>query len=147
MAVDERIVEAVERLMVETVSITTIALTRASPDFELTFAQWRVLVVVGRQDLGIRVGEIAMSIGSAVPTTSRLVRRLETRGLVGAERDPSDRRATVVRLTPAGYRMRAALITWRRDVVRAALRQSTSTVSSDLLTGLEQIGQALSSYE
>ena len=59
-------------------------------------------LVVGAATDGIRVGEIAGRIGSAVPTTSRLVRRLERRGLVAAERDEADRRATLVRLTPTG---------------------------------------------
>ena len=87
--------------MVESVGITTIAMQQASPDLELSFPQWRALVVVGSGD-GIRVGDIAGRIGSAVLSTSRLVRRLERRGLVIAERDDADRRATLVRLTPAG---------------------------------------------
>jgi DNA-binding MarR family transcriptional regulator len=146
MPVDERVVEAIERLMVESVGITTVALAQASPDFELSFPQWRALVVVGSGD-GIRVGDIAGRIGSAVPTTSRLIRRLERRGLVVAERDEADRRATLVRLTPAGKRIRGALVECRHALIRAALGQSGETLSQRLLPGLEQIGDALIDYE
>ena len=86
-------------------------------------------------------------IGSAVPTTSRLVRRLERRGLVVAERDDADRRATLVRLTPAGMRIRADLVECRRELVRAALGRSLEPLSQRLLPGLEQIGDALRNYE
>lgn len=146
MASDERVVQAIERLMVESVGITTIALAQANPDLELSFPQWRVLVVVGSTE-PIRVGAIAARVGSAVPTTSRLVRRLERRGLVIAERDDADRRATVVRLTAAGQHMRAALIECRRDLVRTALARTVEALSPDLLPGLEQIGEALRTYE
>lgn len=147
MATDERIVEAIERLMVESVGITTVAFGQASPDFELSFPQWRALVVIGATEGGIRVGEIAGRIGSAVPTTSRLVRRLERRGLVGAERDEADRRATLVRLTPTGERIRGALVERRRELVREALAVQAGRLSSDLRIGLGQIGEALRWYE
>jgi DNA-binding MarR family transcriptional regulator len=146
MPVDERIVEAIERLMVESVSITTIALGQASPDFELSFPQWRALVVVGSRD-GMRVGDIAERIGSAVPTTSRLIRRLERRGLVVGERDDADRRATIVRLTADGERLHVALVECRRDLVRVALERSPEPISKGLQTGLEQIGEALRTFE
>lgn len=87
---DERVVEAIERLMIEAVGITTVALSQASPEMELSVPQWRALVVVGAREQGIRIGELAARIGSAVPTTSRLVRRLERRGLVRSERDEVD---------------------------------------------------------
>jgi DNA-binding MarR family transcriptional regulator len=147
MTIDERVVQAIERLMVETVGITTIALSQASPDVELSFAQWRALVVVGSREAGTRVGEIAARIGSAVPTTSRLVRRMERRGLVVAERDEADRRATLVVFTPAGRRVHDALVGRRRDFVRAALEQAPEPLATSLLQGLEQIGEALSNYE
>ena len=97
----ERIVEAIEGLVVEAVGITTVALVQATPGIDLSLPQWRALVVVGSSETGMRVGEVAGRIGSAVPTTSRLVRRLERRGLLEAVRDETDRRATIVRLTPA----------------------------------------------
>jgi DNA-binding MarR family transcriptional regulator len=147
MAQDERVVRAIERLMVESVGVTTIALARATPDVELSFAQWRALVVVGSALDGIRVGEIAGRIGSAVPTTSRLVRRLERRGLVQAERDEADRRATRVRLTPAGEQLRDALVSRRRTLVRQALEERADRLATDLREGLEQIGEALRRYE
>jgi DNA-binding MarR family transcriptional regulator len=147
MTPDERIVEAVERLMVESVGITAVALGQASPDIELSFHQWRALVVVGARDAGIRVGDIAGRIGSAVPTTSRLVRRLERRGLVVSERDEADRRATLVRLTPAGDRIRQTLVARRRELVRDALAADAAPLSTTLLDGLGQIGEALGRYE
>jgi DNA-binding MarR family transcriptional regulator len=147
MTQDERVVAAIERLMVESVAITTVALAEASPHIELSFPQWRALVVIGLSDLGIRVGEIASRIGSAVPTTSRLVRRLERRGLVLAERDEADRRATLVRLTPAGLALREAIVGRRRELVRAAIGEAEDRLSSDLLEGLGQIGEALRRYE
>ncbi|HET7029115.1 MAG TPA: MarR family transcriptional regulator [Candidatus Limnocylindrales bacterium] len=133
--------------MVESVGITTIALGQASPDVELSFPQWRALVVVGSTHDGIRVGEIAGRIGSAVPTTSRLVRRLERRGLVTAERDEADRRATRVRLTPLGEAIRVALVDRRRELVRAALARRAGPLSTDLLTGLAEISEALQRFE
>lgn len=147
MAQDERIVEAIERLMVESVGVTTVALGQASPDVELSFPQWRALVVVGAAEGGIRVGDIAGRIGSAVPTTSRLVRRLERRGLVVAERDEADRRATLVSLTPSGERIRSALVDCRRQLVRDALHGDPGVLSSQLLEGLKQIAEALRRYE
>ncbi len=147
MAQDEAIVEAIERLMVESVGVTTVALGLASPDVELSFPQWRALVVVGTYEAGIRVGEIAARIGSAVPSTSRLVRRLERRGLVVAERDEADRRATLVRLTPAGKHLRTALVDCRRQLVRDALAGHAGRLSAQLLEGLDQIAGALRRYE
>ncbi len=147
MAPEERIVEAIERLMVESVGITTVALAQASPSVELSFPQWRALVVIGASDRGIRIGEMAARIGSAGPTTSRLVRRLERRGLVISERDESDRRATLVRLTPAGEGFRRALVERRRELVRQALAMRSDELATDLIEGLTQIGEAMARYE
>ena len=138
----EQIVQAIERLVVASVGITTVALEQAGPAIELTFAQWRALLIVGSSDEGIRVGALASRIGSAVPTTSRLVRRLEARAMVTAQRDETDRRATVVRLTPAGMRTRAAIVARRAELIRDALAE-VGPVSPDLGDGLAQITEAL----
>lgn len=146
MTDDGRIVDAIERLVVEAVGLTTIALSEASPGIELSLPQWRVIVVVGGRVGGTRIGEIASRVGSAVPTTSRLVRRLEQRGFVVAERDDTDRRATLVRLTAAGEQIREALVDRRRELIRTALLLRSSPLAGDLALGLEQIGEALDQY-
>jgi DNA-binding MarR family transcriptional regulator len=146
MKIDERVVESIEQLVVEAVGITTVALAQATPDVELSFPQWRALVVVGAKEGGIRVGEIAGRIGSAVPTTSRLVRRLERRGLVESQRDEADRRATIVRLTPSGERIRAALVRRRRELIRESLARHPIPLADDLHLGLKQIAEALEPY-
>ncbi len=147
MTTDERIVEAVERLMVEAIGVTTVALAQAAPAVDLSIAQWRALMVVGSRASGIRVGEIAARIGSAVPTTSRLVRRLERRALVVAQRDETDRRATLVRLTESGELIRTAIVERRRQLVRDALSVRPDALSGELAGGLAEIGAALRRYE
>lgn len=140
---DTSIVEAVERLSVEAVGVTTLALMRVDPDLELTLRQWRALVVIESTRSGLRVGEIAARLGSSGPSSSRLVRRLEERGLVEAKRDESDRRATLVRLTAAGERLRTALVEQRRDLIRGALSTRPLPPGEDLAESLEHIADCL----
>jgi DNA-binding MarR family transcriptional regulator len=145
MLIDERLVEAVERLVIEAVGITTIALNQAVPGIDVTLPQWRALVVIGGRATGVRVGEIATRVGSSVPTASRLVSRLERRGLVEVERDAADRRATLVRLTPLGETHRRALVDQRRLLIRQSLL-ARGPLTRDLTAGLEEIGEALAIY-
>jgi DNA-binding MarR family transcriptional regulator len=139
----DRIVEALERLSVETVGVTTLALTRFEPETELTMRQWRALVLIGSRREGVRVGEIASHLGSAGPSASRLVRRLEDRGLVDTRRDESDRRATNVRLTSGGVGLRDTLVVRRRELLRSALAASPLPSDSDVADGLDHITRAL----
>jgi DNA-binding MarR family transcriptional regulator len=145
MSLDERLVEAVEQLVVEAVGITTVALNQAIPGVDVTLPQWRALVVIGGRATGVRVGEIASRVGSSVPTTSRLVGRLERRGLVEVERDEADRRATLVRLTALGETHRRALVDQRRRLIRQSLL-ARGPLARDLTAGLEEIGEALATY-
>jgi DNA-binding MarR family transcriptional regulator len=148
MTKDDRIVDAVERLVVEAVGVTTVALEQAAPDVELSLTQWRTLVVVSSAgDDGLRVGELAARIGSTGPSTSRLVRRLERRGLVLAQRDEADRRATLVSLTADGRRIRNAIVEHRRELVRAALSALPGPLGRDVADDLAQIAAALHAYE
>lgn len=76
------------------------------------------------QQLGpIRIGDIALRERLSQPAISTSVTKLEADGLVARESDPTDARATVVRLTEAGdaeiraFRLRAG------EAVRPALEQ------------------------
>ena len=77
---NEDLVGVLERLVVGSVAITSRAITAA--DAELTFMQWRVLLVVGERDEGQAVGEIATQVGAHASPASRVVSRLKRRGLV-----------------------------------------------------------------
>ena len=96
--------DLLERLVVGSVAITERAIAAAGTN--LTFVQWRVLLIVGEQPEGATVGEIAARIGARGSPASRLISRLKERGVVVAERDAADRRVSHIRLTRA--RPRAA---------------------------------------
>jgi DNA-binding MarR family transcriptional regulator len=138
------IIEPLEVLMFEAIGMTAVALATAAAG-ELTLAQWRALVVLGRRD-AVRVGEIATAIGGSLPSTSRLIQRLERRGLVTTERDESDRRATLVRMTPKGTDLRKAVIVSRRRAMDAALAAFAPRLPRGLVPGLKTIARAFDQY-
>src|SRR5438128_8853453 len=144
MQVERSTLEALDRVIVAAVGITTVALAQADRAGELTFPQWRILVVVGECPLGVRVNEIALRIGASSPSASRLIRRMERAGLVMSARDESDRRATLVRLTDAGARVRSTVISHRRRVIARLFRSHDGRLSPDLYQGLKTIGEVLS---
>ncbi len=107
------LIDALDRILVGSVSVTTRALADAVPGLELTFSQWRTLLILGEGDAA-RIGAIAMRVGVTQPATGRMLRRLERRGLVTMARDEVDRRAIRCQLTEEGRRVRAEILRARR---------------------------------
>ncbi len=70
-----------------------------SPD--LTVPQFRALGFLGRHP-GASLSDVAEHIGLTLPSISKMVDRLETRGLVERHSAPGDRRRICLELTPLG---------------------------------------------
>lgn len=136
--------ESLEQIVFGAVGLTSFALASAGVT-DLTLPQWRALVVIGRQD-GIRVGEVAARLGMSLPSASRLIRRLEWRGLVTTERDETDRRATRVLLTHSGRQIRSAVIECRRALLRDAVSAHVPHVPRHLASCLALLAKALARY-
>jgi DNA-binding MarR family transcriptional regulator len=97
------------------VALTTVALSAGRAGSELTFPQWRVLVVLGALPDGATTTEIARRVGVTLPATSRQLRRLSARGLIALAPDPKDRRAVRAVLSDGGRELRDAIIAYRRE--------------------------------
>lgn len=112
----ESAIDLLERVVVASVAITARAIATAEAD--LTFVQWRVLVIVGEGGDGATVSEIATRLGANPSPASRLISRLRRRGLASATKDDPDRRVTRVRLTPLGRTLRGRVLAARRRDLR-----------------------------
>jgi DNA-binding MarR family transcriptional regulator len=117
----------IERLLTSGIGITARAIDQTAEATELTLIQWRVLVIASQTD-GLRIGELAAHLGISIPSASRLVRRIESQGLVTATRADDDRRATNIALTKAGRKIVDAVVRCRRGLIRLPL----STEAGDL---------------
>lgn len=111
---DPSVAESLERIIFAGVALTTVAISAARPGIDLTFPQWRVVVILGDRRQGARISEVAQRVGVTIPATSRQLRRLERRGLVTVSPDERDRRAAVARLTPDGQAARDAIVAYRK---------------------------------
>ncbi|HEX8939677.1 MAG TPA: MarR family winged helix-turn-helix transcriptional regulator [Candidatus Limnocylindrales bacterium] len=140
---DPRLLAAIDRLVGAAVGLTARMLAEADQAADLTLPQWRAVVVAGEDAEGRSVGEIAGRLGLALPSASRLVRRLVRRGLVTIAPDARDRRRTLVRLTPAGIRLRGDLLTARRELVGRLLADGPEPLPSHPLAALESIADRL----
>ena len=132
----------IERVLTAGIGLTAIAIAETEDAADLTLAQWRALVVTVRHD-GVRVGELAAHLGMSVPSASRLVRRIETRGLVIARRAENDRRATNVWLTADGRRLVEAVVGRRRALIGRALGDGTDARAEAAVATLREIADRL----
>jgi DNA-binding MarR family transcriptional regulator len=71
---------------------------------ELVPREYGVLYALSAAPAGLRITELLQDVLLTQPGMSRLIARLEARGLVERAEDPDDRRACRVRLTEAGAR-------------------------------------------
>jgi DNA-binding MarR family transcriptional regulator len=135
---------SLERLTAALVGVTARALAHAGQAGDLSLWQWRTLVVVGGSD-GVRVGDVAGRVGISMPSASRLVKRLEQRGLVETARDPLDRRATIVRSSQSGTSVLASVLRRRQELVAEALAE-TSPLPETTDQVIGAVAAALSRY-
>jgi DNA-binding MarR family transcriptional regulator len=75
----------------------------------LTPAQYNVLRILRGAGGALACGEIGARMIAREPDMTRLLDRLETRGLVARSREASDRRVVSVRITPAALKALEAL--------------------------------------
>jgi DNA-binding MarR family transcriptional regulator len=139
----DRAQNALEAVALGSVAVTTRAL--ASTALDLTFVQWRVLVIVGEDEDGATVSEIAVRLGAEISPLSRLVGRLARRGLVSTGKDERDRRVTRVNLTDAGRAIRRTVLRRRRELLAVVLA-GIGPISPDVVAVLEKIGDGFRSF-
>ncbi|MEA2546323.1 MAG: hypothetical protein QOI09_1596 [Chloroflexota bacterium] len=134
---------ALEAVAFGSVAVTTRAIAAAGLD--LTFAQWRVLVVVGESPKGATVTEVAARLGADISPVSRLVSRLARRGVVRARKDDQDRRVTRVTVTDEGRELRETVIARRRELLADVLA-AAGPIGPEAEAALERIGAAFRRY-
>ncbi|MEO8247677.1 MAG: MarR family transcriptional regulator [Chloroflexota bacterium] len=138
------VTDLIERIVLGGVGLTSRALVHALPGTDLTFPQWRVLVVLGDEPEGATVSTVADRVGVTVPATGRQLRRLEQRGLVWTAPDETDRRAVRAGLSAAGLAARDAILGYRRE--RIAAGAAGVRLSDTALGELARIAGTLDKY-
>lgn len=77
-------------------------------------SEWRVLATLDG-DQALSIGRIAQIVLIKQPTVTRLLDRMEGKGYVERLPHDSDRRVTLVRMTPVGHKTAARLIALARE--------------------------------
>jgi DNA-binding MarR family transcriptional regulator len=100
---------------------------------DLVPREYGVLYALSSAPEGLRITELGADVLLTQPGMSRLVARLETRGLVQRVPDPEDARAFRIRLTAAG-------VATQRRIGRAHARHVAEAMTRNLDRGeLEQL--------
>ena len=76
---------------------------------ELSATQYNVLRILRGSLEGLACGEIASRMITRDPDVTRLLDRLEKRGLISRCRETKDRRTVMARITPEGLKLLARL--------------------------------------
>jgi len=76
---------------------------------DLSATQYNVLRILRGSPEGLPCGEIAARMITRDPDVTRLLDRMEKRGLISRSRDNKDRRTVIGRITPEGLKLLARL--------------------------------------
>ena len=115
------VLDQLERIATEMVAATNTALAGVIETGELSIQQWRLVIILGGASGPLRLNEIAWRVNASMPSTSRLVQRMERRGLLVTSPDPLYRRGRRINLTDKGEAVRAQVISGRRQLLEDSL--------------------------
>jgi DNA-binding MarR family transcriptional regulator len=106
---------------------------RLRADFDVTLPVFEFMQVIARTP-DCRVQDIAAELSITVGGTSKIVDRIEAAGYCARSANPSDRRSSIIGLTPAGQRLLPKLTTAVDDELRNRLGAGASDRSLIQLT-------------
>ena len=107
---------------------------------ELTLSQHHLLAALA-EERELRIGELAVAAGVAPPTATRMLRGLESAGIVKRLPSDEDRRAVSVRLTAKGRRLlreKRELIARKRRALYDSLSPAERKQAERLLSRLAE---------
>jgi DNA-binding MarR family transcriptional regulator len=104
---------------------------------DLSSTQYNVLRILRGAPEGLPCGEIASRMITRDPDVTRLLDRLEKRGLISRCRETKDRRTVRARIAPEGLRVLARL----DDPVQAAHRRQLGHLGRERLQALTELLQ------
>jgi DNA-binding MarR family transcriptional regulator len=108
----------------------------------LTVADARALRIVARVGSPLHMSEIARRSRTVPRSTTTVIARLETKGLVVREIDPEDRRSILVAMTDAGSQLVTQIAHARDQAAAALLRHLDSDKRAQLLRLLVELDSA-----
>jgi len=127
-------------------SILTAMQFSSRPDWmelDMTMAQIKALFTISQGE-AVPVSGIAEYLGVGQPTASHLVDKIVRLGLADRSESPTDRRVTLVHLTPKGQDLVRRLYQGGEEYYRSWVRQLTDEERKHLLNGLQALAQAAS---
>lgn len=113
--------------LVRTADEVVVPLTAVLREANLSLSQYNILRVVrGAGDEGLPCGEISERMVRRDPDVTRLLDRLESRGLISRARGTVDRRVVFASITAEGRKLLTELDTPVRDATKKALSHMKS---------------------
>jgi DNA-binding MarR family transcriptional regulator len=129
--------------LVRTADVLQAEFARLFKPFELSATQYNVLRILrgalGEAGGGLPCGEIASRMITRDPDVTRLLDRLEKRGLISRCREQKDRRVVCARITPAGEKILAELDPLIANAHRSQLAHMDRSELTQLITLLERV--------
>jgi DNA-binding MarR family transcriptional regulator len=114
-------------------------------DYQLSHTQYNVLRILrGAGQAGATCSEVAERMIGHDPDITRLLDRLESRGLIARERGKEDRRVVETRITPEGLHLLKGIDEPLRNLLRGRLGGIGRQRLSALIDQLEQIRELFS---
>jgi MarR family transcriptional regulator, organic hydroperoxide resistance regulator len=86
---------------------------------DISTAQWFLLRVLWEEE-GLSQRELSDRVNTTEPTTQSALLRMERQGIIRRAKNPKDRRANRIYLTPKGRKLEAKMIPYARDTVDVA---------------------------
>ncbi len=113
---------------------------RRGRDADLSVAQFRTLVYLGRQS-GASLSELAEHIGLTLPSMSKLVDGLVDRGLANRAEDPKDRRRLMLCLTGQGQALVEASLHGTQSYLAGILDKLSREQRATIVAAMDALRQ------
>ena len=133
------------RAYLDAVTLSESLQTRIWHAAQLTLAQVRVLRWLAKHPRSL--GQLGSDLALAPPSMTRLVDRLEERGLIERRRDDDDRRKVMAALTPQGHRLVSAIPFLEGTPIRTAAGRMTTADRKRIAGAIQEFNAAVRQAE